>query len=46
MRWVLSRFEYTGKDHEIVGTPDAAIVMPASASSEPSEDGWHVSPLT
>ena len=40
------RFEYTGKDYDVVGVPDAAIVMPASVSYEPSEDGWHVSPLT
>lgn len=26
MRYVLSKFEYTGKDHELVGTPDPLIV--------------------
>ena len=37
MRWVLSSFDYTNKDYEIVGTPDPLIVMPAAQSSEPSE---------
>ncbi len=37
MRWVLSRFDYTGKDFEVVGTPDPQIVMPASQAVEPSE---------
>ena len=37
MRWVLSRFDYTDKDYEIVGTPDPLIVMPAAQSIEPSE---------
>jgi polyphosphate kinase len=37
MRWVLSRFDYTNKDHEVVGKPDPAIVMPASVAVEPSE---------
>ncbi|PYI37369.1 polyphosphate kinase 2 [Arthrobacter psychrolactophilus] len=31
MRHVLSLFEYTGKDHELVGVPDPLIVGPASA---------------
>ena len=26
MRWVLHQFNYTGKDHEIVGTPDSNII--------------------
>ena len=26
MRYVLSKFEYTEKDHELVGTPDPKIV--------------------
>jgi polyphosphate kinase 2 len=26
MRWVLHHFEYTGKDHDVVGTPDARII--------------------
>jgi polyphosphate kinase len=37
MRWVLSRFDYTGKDFDVVGTPDPQIVMPASRAVEPSE---------
>ncbi|MHA7271127.1 polyphosphate kinase 2 [Arthrobacter sp. HLT1-20] len=31
MRHVLSMFDYTGKDHELVGVPDPHIVGPASA---------------
>ncbi|MDO4241373.1 MAG: polyphosphate kinase 2 [Microbacteriaceae bacterium] len=26
MRWVLNQFEYTGKDHKIVGTPDPKVI--------------------
>ncbi len=37
MRWVLSRFEYPDKDYDIVGVPDARIVMPAKDAVEPSE---------
>jgi polyphosphate kinase len=37
MRWVLSHFAYTGKDYDVVGTPDPVIVMPAAHSIEPSE---------
>jgi polyphosphate kinase len=37
MRWVLSRFDYAGKDFDIVGQPDPLIVMPASVAIEPSE---------
>ena len=37
MRWVLSRFDYTDKDEDVVGTPDPLIVLPASQSIEPSE---------
>jgi polyphosphate kinase len=37
MRWVLSRFDYTDKDFDIVGEPDARIVMPARDAIEPSE---------
>jgi polyphosphate kinase len=37
MRWVLSRFDYSGKDFDIVGQPDPLIVMPASVAVEPSE---------
>lgn len=31
MRHVLNLFDYTGKDHELVGVPDPLIVGPASA---------------
>jgi hypothetical protein len=27
MRYVLSRFEYEGKDHAVVGSPDARVVV-------------------
>jgi polyphosphate kinase len=37
MRWVLSSFDYTGKDYDVVGEPDPSIVMPASKAVEPSE---------
>ena len=30
MRFVLHRFEYADKDHEVVGVPDPLIVGPAS----------------
>ena len=30
MRYFLSQFEYEGKDHEVVGTPDPLIVGPAA----------------
>lgn len=30
MRYVLHRFDYTGKDHELVGCPDPQIVGPAA----------------
>ncbi|RRD36574.1 polyphosphate kinase 2 [Leucobacter sp. OH2974_COT-288] len=26
IRWVLNQFEYTGKDHSVVGTPDSNII--------------------
>ncbi|GAA2842355.1 polyphosphate kinase 2 [Leucobacter komagatae] len=26
MRWVLSKFDYPGKDHEVVGTPDGNVI--------------------
>ena len=26
MRWVLDRFEYPNKDHQVVGTPDPRII--------------------
>ncbi|WP_051388723.1 polyphosphate kinase 2 [Arthrobacter sp. 35W] len=38
MRHVLSRFDYTGKDEELVGQPDALISGPASRIFE---DGEH-----
>ncbi|MFJ4027232.1 polyphosphate kinase 2 [Paenarthrobacter sp. NPDC089989] len=37
MRHVLNRFDYTGKDIELVGTPDALIVGPASRIFEDGE---------
>jgi polyphosphate kinase 2 len=37
MRWVLSRFNYPGKDFDIIGQPDPQIVMPAKVAIEPSE---------
>ena len=27
MRFILSKFEYTNKDHDLVGEPDPLIVM-------------------
>ena len=41
MRWVLSRFDYPGKDYEVVGEPDPRIVMPASKAVEPSEKRFY-----
>jgi len=37
MRWVLSLFDYPGKDNDVVGVPDPSIVMPASVAVEQSE---------
>jgi polyphosphate kinase 2 len=37
MRWVLSSFDYTDKDYDVVGTPDPLIVGPPSKTVEPSE---------
>jgi polyphosphate kinase 2 len=37
MRWVLSQFDYPGKDDDVVGVPDPQIVMPAKMAVEPSE---------
>jgi polyphosphate kinase 2 (PPK2 family) len=37
MRYVLSRFEYDGKDHELVGAPDPKIVGSASELFEEEE---------
>lgn len=38
MRHVLNRFDYTGKDREIVGIPDPQIVGPASLVVESTND--------
>ncbi|MEW2567114.1 polyphosphate kinase 2 [Streptomyces sp. NPDC047070] len=45
MRSVLARFDYTGKDHEVVGEPDPRIVGEAATLLEEGEDddlreGW------
>jgi polyphosphate kinase len=37
MRFLLSRFEYEIKDHEVVGTPDAQLVGSASSLFEDDE---------
>jgi hypothetical protein len=37
MRFVLSQFDYTGKDPEVVGTPDPQIVGRASQMFEEGE---------
>jgi polyphosphate kinase len=37
MRYLLNRFEYEGKDPEVVGTPDPLIVGPASRLFEEGE---------
>ena len=37
MRWVLSQFDYTDKDEDVVGAPDPLIVMPARVAVEPTE---------
>jgi len=37
MRWVLSRFDYPGRDLDLTSAPDPQIVMPASMAVEPSE---------
>jgi polyphosphate kinase 2 len=37
MRHVLSRFDYDGRDHDVVGTPDPRIVGPASQVFEQGE---------
>jgi polyphosphate kinase 2 len=41
MRHVLNRFPYTGKDHEVVGTPDPLIVGPAATLLEQGEGVTH-----
>jgi polyphosphate kinase len=44
MRHVLSRFSYTGKDDEVVGTPDPLIVGPAATLLEQGEGVTHLFP--
>jgi hypothetical protein len=41
MRHVLHRFPYTGKDVEVVGTPDPLIVGPAATLLEQGEVAEH-----
>jgi polyphosphate kinase 2 len=41
MRHVLSQFAYTGKDAEVVGTPDPLIVGPAATLIEQGEGATH-----
>ncbi|MBM0206391.1 polyphosphate kinase 2 [Micromonospora sp. STR1s_5] len=38
MRHVLHRFDYTGKDPEVVGTPDPQIIGPAGLDLGPEEE--------
>ncbi|WP_433354187.1 polyphosphate kinase 2 [Micromonospora saelicesensis] len=38
MRQVLHRFDYTGKDPEVVGTPDPQIIGPAGLDLGPEEE--------
>ena len=44
MRHVLNRFPYTGKDKEVVGTPDPRIVGPAATLLEQGEGVTHLFP--
>ncbi|WP_329792327.1 polyphosphate kinase 2 [Lentzea sp. DG1S-22] len=44
MRSVLSRFDYTDKDEEAIGTPDVRIVGPAATLLEEGEDDTALSP--
>jgi polyphosphate kinase 2 len=44
MRHVLSRFDYTDKDPEAVGTPDPLIVGPAGLDLDPDDPSVHVFP--
>ncbi|MBA8796072.1 polyphosphate kinase 2 [Friedmanniella endophytica] len=39
MRFVLSKYDYTGRDDDIVGTPDPLIVGPATQLYEKGENG-------
>jgi polyphosphate kinase 2 len=41
MRHVLNRFPYTGKDDEVVGTPDPLVVGPAATLLEQGEGVTH-----
>ncbi len=38
MRYVLHRFDYPGKDHEVVRTPDPLVVGPAADLFDPEDD--------
>ncbi|MDA3147712.1 polyphosphate kinase 2 [Leucobacter sp. UCMA 4100] len=38
MRWVLSKFDYPNKDHEVVGTPDPLVI---GSPETIAEDGEH-----
>ncbi|MGW5561033.1 polyphosphate kinase 2 [Micromonospora sp. NPDC003944] len=38
MRHVLHRFDYTGKDSEVVGTPDPQVIGPAGLDLGPEEE--------
>jgi polyphosphate kinase len=44
MRHVLNRFDYDGKDLEIVGTPDSRIVGPAGLDLSPDMQPAHIFP--
>ena len=44
MRHVLSRFPYTGKDDEVVGTPDPRCAGPAATLLEQGEGVTHLFP--
>jgi polyphosphate kinase len=44
MRHVLNRFDYDGKDQEIVGTPDPQIVGPAGLDLSPDMQPAHIFP--
>jgi polyphosphate kinase 2 len=44
MRHVLNRFEYDGKDAEVVGTPDPSIVGPAGLDLSPEMQPVHIFP--
>ncbi|GAA3288896.1 polyphosphate kinase 2 [Dactylosporangium vinaceum] len=38
MRHVLSRFDYEGKDRDVVGTPDPLIIGPAALADDKADD--------